>query len=126
MNKVILGFAMFSLMTTLLYILFPVVRVCGNSMYPTLKDGEIYIGRRVFRKTKCKANEIYVFKPPYESDEERFVIKRLISIKDGKYFFTGDNANESYDSRSYDYVNSSNIVAHIVLKKGRRVQNERV
>lgn len=107
MIKVIICFAIFFLMTVLLYICFPIVRVCGSSMYPTLKDGEIYIGRRVFRKSKCRTNEIYVFKPPYESREEKFVIKRLISVEEGKcYFFTGDNANESYDSRSYGYVNS--------------------
>ena len=100
---------------------FPVVQICGYSMFPTLMDGEFYLGRRVFRKDKCKFGEIYVFRPPYDDREERYVIKRLSDIKyesgKVKYFFLGDNYNDSYDSRYYGYVDSSNVVAHIVLKK---------
>lgn len=104
---------------------FPVIQICGNSMHPTLLDGEIYIGRRVFRKSKCKVGEIYVYKPPCDKDrEEKYVIKRLAGVSktlDGKktlYYFLGDNARESYDSRYYGYVNSRNVVAQlIVLRK---------
>ena len=100
---------------------FPVVQICGYSMFPTLMDGEFYLGRRVFRKDKCKFGEIYVFRPPYDDREERYIIKRLSGIKcEGdkvQYYFLGDNSNDSYDSRYYGYVDSSNVVAHIVLKK---------
>ena len=98
-------------------------------MFPTLLDGEIFLGRRVFRKTKCKCGEIYVYKPPYDSNEEKFVIKRLSKIKKDKsgrlkYYFLGDNSSDSYDSRYYGYVDSSRVVAHIVKKRG--VSNEAI
>ena len=96
---------------------FPVVQICGYSMFPTLTDGEFYIGKRVFRKSKCKVGKIYVYRPPYASDGEKFVIKRLADIKDGKYFFLGDNADDSYDSRYYGYVDSKNVVAKLITRK---------
>jgi len=97
--------------------LFPIVQICGYSMFPTLTDGEFYIGMRVFRKSKCEVGKIYVYKPPYESEEEKFVIKRLADIKDGKYFFLGDNADDSFDSRYYGYVDSKNVVAQLLTRK---------
>ena len=97
---------------------FPVVQICGYSMFPTLNDQEIYFGRRIFNKSKCKVGNIYVYRPPYESEEEKFVIKRLAEIKDGKYFFLGDNPNDSYDSRYYGYVDSKNVVAQLLTRKG--------
>ena len=101
----------------LVFSFFPVVQICGYSMFPTLSDGEFYMSRRVFRKSKCKVGKIYVYRPPYESEEEKFVIKRLISIKDGKYYFLGDNSNDSYDSRYYGYVDSKNVVAQLITRK---------
>ena len=96
---------------------FPVVQICGYSMFPTLDDGEFYLSKRVFRKTKCEVGKIYVYRPPYEGREESYVIKRLADIKDGKYFFLGDNADDSYDSRYYGYVNSNNVVAELITRK---------
>jgi signal peptidase I len=97
--------------------LFPVIHICGYSMFPTLSDGEFYMSKRVFRKSKCKIGKIYVYRPPYDGGEEKFVIKRLAYIKDGKYFFLGDNADDSYDSRYYGYVDSKNVVAQLITRK---------
>lgn len=106
-----------------LYI-YPIIQICGNSMYPTMYDGEFYVGRRVFRKNKCELGEIYVFRPPYSNRNERFVVKRLHQIEvdkvtgKKKYYFLGDNSAESYDSRYYGFVDSSNVIAHVEQKRG--------
>lgn len=118
---IVVVLTLFSLFSIFLY-LFPVVQIVGYSMFPTLLDKEVFLGRRVFRKSKCKVGEIYVYKPPYDSDEERFVIKRLSKIEKDqsgrtKYYFLGDNSSDSYDSRYYGYVDSSRVVARIVAKK---------
>lgn len=102
----------------LFFALFPFVQICGYSMFPTLTDGEMYLSRRIFRKDKCQVGKIYVYRPPYDSDEERFVIKRLDHIKFGKYYFLGDNQDDSYDSRYYGYVDSKNVVAQLLIRKG--------
>lgn len=98
---------------------FPVVKICGYSMFPTLTDGEFYLSIRVFNKSKCKVGGIYVFRPPYDSEEEKFVIKRLVEVRNGKYYFLGDNSSDSYDSRYYGFVNSENVVAKLIT--GREV-----
>ena len=99
--------------------LFPLVKVCGYSMFPTYIDGQFLFIKRVLHKSKCKVGEVYVYVPPYVSEDEKFVIKRLDHIsKDGKYYFLGDNSNDSYDSRYYGYVDSKNVVAHILNRKG--------
>lgn len=105
------------LVISIILFFFPLVQICGYSMFPTLTDREFYMSIRVFRKDKCKVGKIYVYRPPYESEEEKFVIKRLADIKDGKYFFLGDNADDSYDSRYYGYVDSKNVVARLLTRK---------
>ena len=112
---VVLGIICLAILIFLFF--FPVVQICGYSMFPTLMDGDFYLGVRVFRKSKCRIGKIYVFKPPYEDEQEKFVIKRLAFIQDGKYFFLGDNADDSYDSRYYGYVDSKNVVARLITRK---------
>lgn len=119
MFNLLMGLIAIAVVVMVFLYLFPVVKICGDSMHPTLKNGEYYLGRRVFRKSKCKVGRIYVFKPPYEEDRgERFVIKRLYGIdypKGGtpKCYFLGDNTEESYDSRHYGFVSCKDIVAVI-------------
>lgn len=119
---ILLGVSTLVIAVLIFLFLLPVIQICGYSMFPTMTDGEFHLGRRVFRKTKCKVGEIYVFKPPYASDGERYVVKRLSSIEiprsgNPKYYFLGDNADDSYDSRYYGFVDCKNVVAHIKLRK---------
>lgn len=91
------------------YFLFPVISVVGDSMYPTYKDGKLLFSIRVLFKSQMRINDVYAYKSP----EGRIVIKRLIKIKNGKYFFEGDNREVSHDSRAYGYISFKNIKAHI-------------
>lgn len=122
LNYILFGILILAIVSFVFLFFFPIVQICGYSMFPTMSDGEFHLSRRVFRKSKCKIGEIYVFKPPYEGREEKFVIKRLKGImmsRDGtpRYYFLGDNTDDSYDSRYYGYVDYHNVVAHIVLRK---------
>ena len=103
--------------------IFPLVKICGNSMHPTLKDGEFHIGFRPFCRKKLIIGAFYVYQPPYE--EGKFVIKRLVALykvgnKDYCYFL-GDNPSESYDSRQYGLVSCNYAVAKVL-----RVINKKV
>lgn len=123
MIKILLCVALIILFLACVFLFFfPIVQICGYSMFPTMMDGEFYLGRKVFRKNKCKFGEIYVYRPPYDGKEEKYVIKRLAGTRCDRndriqYYFLGDNSDDSYDSRYYGYVDSKNVVAHIVLKK---------
>lgn len=99
-----------------LWYVFPLIQVCGESMYPTFKDGDIILGCRL---CSIKKEAVYVFHPPAG---EEYVIKRLtqISPTTNKLFFEGDNPDYSYDSRMYGYVSRDKIVARYVLTIHRR------
>ena len=57
-----------ALLIFVLFEIFPIVFIEGNSMHPTLLSGEVYLGVRVFRKKKIRPLQVYVFRPPYDSD----------------------------------------------------------
>lgn len=97
---------------------FPIVKICGDSMSPTLLDGEYCLGRRVFRKKRCRVGSIYVYRPPNNGkSDERYVVKRLVAKVGNMCFFLGDNRSSSYDSRHYGYVSSRDIVARVKSKR---------
>ena len=77
--------------------------VCGNSMYPTYKDGE-HLFSLPTSFNKIKEGDVLIFRTPY--DPKRVVIKRVImkSTVTKELFFLGDNFSESYDSRNYGFV----------------------
>lgn len=111
------------LVALLSLICFPLIRVSGDSMYPTLKEGKILIGCRLFNKKKCRLGKLYIVHlRDEESGEPYFVIKRLryatFENNEGKtkvyYDFRGDNTEVSYDSRHYGLVPSDKVEA-IVL-----------
>ena len=87
---------------------FPNLDIVGNSMYPTLLDGERKHSRRFFKRfDEPKIGRIYVYHDP----TGKLVIKRLKMIKDDLCYFVGDNPSMSYDSRYYGFINKNRIVA---------------
>jgi len=95
-------------------ILFPIARVLGNSMYPTLKNGQVLLCSKVSVKLGIfKEGHIYVYHSP--SDYDKFVIKRLIEKRGNDLYFLGDNPSESLDSRDYGYVKTENIIAKVLF-----------
>lgn len=110
--------ALIAIVLAFLVYAFPLIEVCGESMLPTYKDGDIVLGCRLFTLTR---NSVYVFRPPVG---EKYVIKRLtqVSSTTHKLFFEGDNSDHSYDSRMYGYISQDKVVAKCLLiihrKKG--------
>ena len=111
--------ALIIIVVALLFYLFPLIEVCGNSMYPTFNDGEIVLGCRLIKHFKI--GDVFIYRPPVG---QKYVIKRLyaVSAVTGNLFFEGDNSEYSYDSRAYGYVMRKDVVARYVLtihkKKG--------
>lgn len=100
-----------------LYHLFPIVTVCGDSMYPTFKDGEIILATRLFRKSKLKKGDVVIYHAP--NDGRRVVIKRIdeINTHSGVMYCLGDNSEVSYDSRVYGYVSLSKLVCKPIKQR---------
>ena len=108
--------ALLAVIIALLIYVFPLIQVCGESMLPTYKDGDIVLGCRLF---SLKRNSVYVFRPPVG---EKYVIKRLTQVSSitNKLFFEGDNSDCSFDSRMYGYISRDKVVAKCIFIIHRR------
>ena len=96
--------------------------ICGDSMYPTYKDGEYLISLPV-RFSKINVGDVLIFKTPY--DPKRVVIKRvnMISTFTKELFFLGDNLDNSYDSRNYGFIPYKNVLGKLVQQRKKGDQN---
>ncbi|MDP6865923.1 MAG: S26 family signal peptidase [Candidatus Poseidoniaceae archaeon] len=76
------------------------VVVNGDSMWPTLKDGET-ISALPYHSQPLEVGDIVVFYDP--RDESRICIKRLKRIESDGYFVEGDNPDPTASSDSHNY-----------------------
>lgn len=75
--------------------------VVGDSMLPTLRDGQVVFCHSI-RKFR-KGQVVVAFM------NGREVIKRITSLENGRVFLEGDNKEKSTDSRKHGSVVDSNI-----------------
>lgn len=84
----------------------------GNSMNPTLYDGEAVL---VDRNAEPKVGDIVVAKHPIEQNTE--IVKRIARINEhGHYVLIGDNAEDSNDSRAFGAVTREYIKGKVVAR----------
>jgi nickel-type superoxide dismutase maturation protease len=75
-------------------------RVQGDSMSPTVKDGEVVM---ISPKASVEPGDIVLAKHPYKQSVK--MLKRIESIdENGEYSLVGDNPGESTDSRTFGTV----------------------
>ncbi len=85
------------------------IRVNGDSMWPTLREGQVVEGTRTHDAT---VGDIIVFNHPRTN---RILIKRVVREENGFFFVTGDNPDptESQDSNNFGAIERSTIIAVI-------------
>lgn len=85
----------------------------GNSMYPTIQDGNILLYKRDI--SDLKVGDIVVVKTTKEMNSAGdYVVKRVSVITDKTVYLLGDNEANSKDSRTYGYVNKKNIEGKVL------------
>jgi nickel-type superoxide dismutase maturation protease len=85
------------------------VRIEGNSMLPTLNNGDEVL---IELTANVKINDIVLVKHPYKQSVK--IIKRISQINENGVFLVGDNPSESSDSRTFGFVPIKNIEGKVV------------
>lgn len=87
----------------------------GNSMSPTLKDGERVLVDK--SPETIEVGDIVLARHPVEQITD--IIKRVQKISErGHYFLVGDNLEDSNDSRNFGAVTREYIKGKVVARLG--------
>lgn len=102
---------------------FPLVRVHDISMFPTYKDGQWLLSRRLkyggHISDTIEIGKVYVFLDPHPAYDGKMLIKRCVGFDtvSGTFIFMGDNREHSRDSRDFGGIDIQNIVAEVLFSK---------
>lgn len=84
--------------------------VHGHSMFPTLRERQNVLSFNwAYLERLPKAGDIVVIK-----QEGKEIVKRVQKVVDRKVFVTGDNQEESTDSRHFGPVGMDQIVGKVI------------
>ena len=91
------------------------LRISGSSMLPELQPGdEILFNPKAYRHKLPEVGDIVVALHPYQTKK---IVKRVaLVLEDGSCFLTGDNSEESTDSRSYGFIPFEKILGKVTNK----------
>ena len=79
-------------------------------MMPTLTDGDVVLVRRTRR---VKVGNVILAKHPYQQSVK--VLKRISEINEqGRLVLTGDNPEESTDSRTFGSISSADVMGKVI------------
>lgn len=82
-------------------------------MEPLLRNQDtLLVSNLPYLFKKPKINDIVVF----EYKKGNMMIKRIIGIRNNKFFVTGDNKKDSLDSRSFGEISKNRILGKVIYK----------
>ncbi|NLK97051.1 MAG: signal peptidase I [Epulopiscium sp.] len=104
--------------------IFQNTQVIGDSMEPTLQDGNaIIVNKFIYRFQQPKRGDIIAFK--YAQNPSQHFIKRIIAIegdkidiRDGQVYLNDQKIEEKYILEPMDAIKTGNITFPIVIPKG--------
>jgi nickel-type superoxide dismutase maturation protease len=91
-------------------------RIRGGSMRPTLRPGDhVLIDPSAYRHRSPMVGDVVLARHPYHRDIE--MVKRVDgTLPDGRLLLTGDNPDESTDSRTLGAISPDLLRGQIVLR----------
>ena len=91
------------------------VRIKGDSMWPTFRDGDILTFSHLLDQHRVNAGAVVLAKHPLKVDV--LVVKRVHSVElDGRFFLVGDQPDPlgSEDSHNFGPVHRSAIIGYLL------------
>lgn len=85
---------------------FKIIKVQGHSMEPALKAGSFAL---VKKSQNLKIGDVVLF----QADDQQ-MLKRVSKIEDNLFYLTGDNQNDSLDSRTFGWVAKNKIFGKVI------------
>lgn len=91
-------------------------RITGYSMVPALNPfDEVLVDGRAYRRARPRPGDIVVTRHPYRRDV--LLVKRVAAVlDDGRCLLTGDNPDESTDSRSFGLIPAERILGRVTSR----------
>ena len=91
-------------------------KVKGRSMLPTISSGTtVLISSLPYFFTSPKINDIVLVEDPRT---KRPLLKRITNVSPSEYFVTGDNMEQSTDSRHFGAVARQHILGKVIFSLG--------
>jgi len=92
------------------------LRVTGDSMTPTLNDGDVvFVDMRAYRTGLPEPGDVVVALHPYQRDLR--LIKRVGHITDdGRLFLVSDNPGAGTDSRAFGAIAGEGVLGRVVSR----------
>ena len=87
------------------------VAIAGESMAPTLSDGEWWIA---WRTTKCRPGDVVVFDHPTRPG--MLAVKRVVRIDGDSWWVEGDNPERSTDSRHFGPLPQRRVLGRLMWR----------
>ncbi|HIL22260.1 MAG TPA: S26 family signal peptidase [Alcanivorax sp.] len=92
-------------------------RVTSDSMLPTLKPGDyILVDTRKYHNSPLTPGAIITFRSPL-NENDQVMVKRISNIDTNtlpeRLFVLGDNAEHSFDSRTYGWLDKSRVTGSV-------------
>ena len=86
------------------------VTILGDSMWPTLVDGQEIICTS-YDGQELRVGQIVVFRHPF--DNQVIAVKRIKAVRDSRLFVEGDNPDPtaSSDSHKFGMLNFDSVIA---------------
>jgi nickel-type superoxide dismutase maturation protease len=88
-------------------------KISGNSMSPTLSDGQVVLVNRMsYWFANPQTDDIVAARDPRDG---KVLIKRITKIERKRFFVQGDNKKVSTDSRVFGMIEQNDILGKVII-----------